>query len=303
VIAVSRATSIPLLVLLTAPFAPGLARAQSVSLTFAKGIYSDAKEGAIRFPEGVACTDGGDVVVADTGNARLLRFTYKEGELTGGTAIKVPQLAYPTRLQLDSKQNLLVLDGKKKQIARLDPKGAFVGFVDLGDTAVAKVMPVSFKVDAADNLYVLDVVAGKVLVVGAGGAVARRIDLPAGAAGFTDVAVDPAGIVYAVDAVTSTVWSADKGATAFKPLTKSLKESLSFPGYLTVNRGRLFVVDYSGHGIVVLGLDGSYQGRQLSLGAVEGVVYYPTQLCVTEAGSVFVADRSNNRVQVFTIAK
>jgi hypothetical protein len=53
----------------------------------------------------------------------------------------------------------------------------------------------------------------------------------------------------------------------------------------------------------MLGIDGSYQGRQLSIGWSEGLVNYPGQLCVTESGATFVADRYNNRVQAFSTAK
>jgi hypothetical protein len=53
-------------------------------------------------------------------------------------------------------------------------------------------------------------------------------------------------------------------------------------------------------GVVVLGNDGSYQGRQLTLGWSEGSVYYPSQLCVNEKGIAAIADRGNHRVQVFT---
>jgi DNA-binding beta-propeller fold protein YncE len=282
---------------------PGTARAQTTVFAFSKGIYADAKQVQLRGPEGVACSDAGTVVVADTGNARLVRYTFQDGALGGGAEQKVPQVAYPLRMELDSKQDLLVLDGKKKQIAMLDPKGAFVRYLDLGDSGMTKTMVTAFKLDGVDNVYVLDVVAGKVLVIDAKGGVSRRLDLPPGKqTGFTDVAVDPAGTIYVVDAVTSTVWSAEKGSTAFKALSRSLKDSILFPRYLEVNRGRLFVVDYNGHGIAVLGLDGSFQGRQLGMGNVEGVVYYPTQLCMTEKYA-FLADRSNNRVQVFTVGR
>ena len=38
------------------------------------------------------------------------------------------------------------------------------------------------------------------------------------------------------------------------------------------NRGTLYVVDENGGGIVILGRDGSYMGRQLSLGWNEGLL-------------------------------
>jgi len=40
------------------------------------------------------------------------------------------------------------------------------------------------------------------------------------------------------------------------------------------------------------------ESRRLSNG-----VYYPTQMCINEKGEVFIADRGNSRVQIFTLVK
>ena len=63
--------------------------------------------------------------------------------------------------------------------------------------------------------------------------------------------------------------------------------------------GRLFIVDENGGGIVILGPDGSFQGRQSNMGWKPGSLRYPSGLCVDTAGMMFVADRGNNRIQVF----
>ena len=155
---------------------PVPARAQ---LVFDRAIYQDDKEGALKFPEGVACNDAGALVVADSGNARLLLFTYKDGLLSGGTPVKPTQLAYPIRVQLDSKGNIWVLDRKTRKIVKLDAKGGYLGTVELkGGSAITSSMPVSFKLDAQDHAYVLDGVAGRVVVLDAAGAVTRQIEIP-----------------------------------------------------------------------------------------------------------------------------
>jgi hypothetical protein len=280
---------------------PVPARAQ---LVFDRAIYQDDKEGALRFPEGVACNDAGALVVADSGNARLLLFTYKDGLLSGGTAVKPTQLAYPVRVQLDSKGNIWVLDRKTRKIVRLDAKGGYLGTVEVkSGSAITSSMPVSFKLDAQDHAYVLDVVAGRVVVLDPSGAVTRQVEIPKGKALFTDIHVDPGGAIYAIDGVGAALWVADKGAPAFKPLTQSLEDRMNFPVYLTGRGGKLFVVDQFGNGIVTLGVDGSYQGRQLAIGWSEGLLYYPAQLCVNGKGEAAIADRSNNRVQLFTAGK
>lgn len=261
-------------------------------------IYSDPKEGPLRRPEGVACGANGAVVIADTGNARLLLYAYRDGALTGGEQVKLAQVPYPYRVQVDPKGDILVLDGKLRRIFRLDAKGAFQREVAL-EGAPPRTLPGSFKVDGQGNLYVLDVLGARVLVADGAGKVGRVLDLPKAGAQFTDVAVDGAGTIYAVDAVGAAVWNAAKGATTFTRLTESRKDVMSFPVYLTLDQGKLYVVDQHGGGVVILASDGTFQGRQLALGWSAGLVYYPAQICFEPDGVVLVADRGNDRVQVY----
>jgi hypothetical protein len=61
-------------------------------------------------------------------------------------------------------------------------------------------------------------------------------------------------------------------------------------------------VDRHGGAIFVLGEDGSFQGRGMSRGRGDGLLMYPAEVCVS-GDDVFVADRSNNRVQVFSMMR
>lgn len=278
---------------------PGAARAQSLTLVHGESIYADEKKGALRYPEGVACTASGRVVVADSGNARLVTYALKDGRVGGGAVIALPEKAQPVRVELDRAGNVFVLDRKTRSILRVGEDGAVKPVQAKG--APAQILPVAFKLDAADRLHVLDGASRAVLVLDAEGNVGRKLDLPReGGAVFTDVALDAAGTIYAVDGVNAVVWAADKAATAFRQLSTRLEDVMSFPAYATVSpRGALLLVDQTGNGIVTLGPDGSFQGRQLAVGWDEGLVQYPGQLCLT-GDQVLLADRNNHRVQVFT---
>lgn len=275
------------------------AQAQAVSLIHAGSIYEDDKDRPLRAPEGVACGDDGQLVVADTGNGRLVRLTFKNRMVTGGAEVKLPQLPSPTEVQLDGKGGVLVLDRKLRKVARVDAGGAFQGYVEPRGEGLGPVAAGAFELDGSGTLWVLDLASVQLLAVDSGGQVVRKLALPRSGAVFTDLAVDAAGTVYALDAVRSAIWSAEKGASALKPLVQGMKELMTFPTYLATGRGRLFVSDQNGHGIAVFGIDGAYQGRLLSLGWGEGLVYYPAQVCVNDKDELFVADRYNNRIQAF----
>jgi DNA-binding beta-propeller fold protein YncE len=293
--------TIGLVLALAALLAAGSARAQAVSLIHLASIYEDDKDHPLKQPEGVACDDQGRVVVADTGNGRLVTLTFKNKRVSGGSEARLTQLPSPGPLQIDSKGTLLVLDLKVRQIGRVDAAGQFQGYLEVKGVAPPAVVPGAFTVDGAGSVYLLDIAGVRVLVLDPGGAVVRQLNLPRGGAVFTGLAVDPAGTLYALDAVGSSIWAAGKSDTAFKPLVQGTKEIMRFPTHLLPSRGRLFVTDQNGHGIAVFGIDGSYQGRLLGMGWTDGLVYYPSQLCLSAKEELFLADRYNNRVQVFSM--
>jgi hypothetical protein len=107
-----------------------------------------------------------------------------------------------------------------------------------------------------------------------------------------------------LDSVKANVYTAQANALEFQKLASDLREYVSFPANITVDEhGALFLVDRNGGGVVQLGPDGSYLGRQLVLGWKDGLVYYPEQMCILEAdeSKIFIADRGNSRVQVFKL--
>lgn len=285
---------------LAALLASPAARAQAISLVHVASIYEDDKDRPLKQPEGVACDDQGRVVIADTGNGRLMSLTFKNRRVASAAEVRLPQIGIPAAVQLDPKGNTLVLDRKARKVGRVDVAGQFQGWLE-PKGAPGPVIPGALKVDGGGAIYLLDLTSVKVLVTDPDGNVTRQLDLPRGGAVFTDLAVDPAGNVYALDAVGSTIWVADKAATAFKQLVQGMKDVVQFPTWLAVSRGRLFVTDQNGHGLAVFGIDGSYQGRLLGLGWTDGLVYYPAQLCISEAEGLFLADRYNSRVQVFSM--
>ena len=54
-----------------------LTAAETARLRYLASVYADEKGGGLKLPEGVACDDKGQLVIGDTGNDRLLRFTLR----------------------------------------------------------------------------------------------------------------------------------------------------------------------------------------------------------------------------------
>jgi sugar lactone lactonase YvrE len=280
-------------------------RAETVKFRYLLSVYFDEKGGGMKQPEGVAYGEKSLLIVSDTGNGRLLRYTFQEKALKAGSEIKVPQLTCPLRVQINSKGEIFVLDGKKRRILRLTLAGEFKGYVDpQGLPSSTAVVPRSFKIGRNDMIYILDIFGERVIEVSPDGKYQKHLEFPEDHGFFSDLAVDSKGNLLLIDSTRRMVYSAAREAKGFLPLTRNLGDYLNFPTNLTTDgRGRIYIVDENGGGIVILGQDGSYMGRQLSMGWTEGFLYYPTQISVNEKAEVFIADRGNNRVQIFTVVQ
>ncbi|HXV77403.1 MAG TPA: NHL repeat-containing protein [Candidatus Polarisedimenticolaceae bacterium] len=255
-------------------------------------------------PEGVACGDG-RAWIADTGNGRLVELTAAADGYVATSVVELPELARPQRVRLAADGSFFVLDGRQRRIGRVDRSGSFLGWVDpSGAEPLGRVVPRGFDLGRDGRLYILDIAGRRVLVTDAAGRVERRIGFAASAAFLSDVAVDPRGTVFAVDSVGRRLFRAPTDASELSPLSETLEGDLDFPTDLTADPlGRLLVSDRHGGGIVIVGFDGSFRGRQSSMGWRPGMLRYPSGLCVNGNGELFVADTGNNRVQVFRVVE
>ena len=284
---------------------PQLTAAQTEKFRYLVSMYADDQAFGLKLPEGVGCGANGQVVVGDTGNGRLVRFTYRDKTVSGGSVIEIPQLKAPSRVQLNSKGEIYALDGKERRIVHLGPEGEFKNVVTFeGAPPPATIVPKSFTIDLADNIYVLDVASARVLVLDAQGKFQRAVAFPEDIGFGSDLAVDAAGRLLLLDSIKRRMLSADKDAAAFAPLGGDLSEALAtMPTYLTTSKGSTFVVEGRGSSIVSFRRDGSFIARQLAFGWEEGSLNHPSQLCISDLDEVFIADRDNSRIQVFQLIR
>jgi hypothetical protein len=279
--------------------------AQTARFRHLVSIYMDDQGAGLRLPEGVACGPSGEVIVGDTGNDRLVRFTYQDKIVTGGSVIETPELSSPFRVHLNSKGDVLVLDSTRRRLVRLGPDGSFreaLGFQ--GAPPPRTVVPKDFVIDAADNIYVLDAFSARVLVLDGAGAFTRAVTFPADIGFGSSLAVDDLGGLLLMDSIGRRLFSAGKDATTFVPVGEALTGALAtLPTFMTMSMGMTYVVEGSGGSIVTLRRDGTFVARQLTAGWDEGSLNQPSQMCINDRDEAFIADRDNSRVQVFQLIR
>jgi len=279
--------------------------AEAVKLRHAVSIYTDEKGISLRQPESIASDNESLFIVADTQNGRLLRYTYRDKTVKGGTEIKPPQLSYPRKVKINSKGEIFALDGRQNRIVRLTPEGGFKDYLNpVGMPSPEAFTTMSFTIDSNDHIYILDTLSKRVIRLNTEGSYQGHIAFPPEFGFFTDLSVDAKGSVFIIDCVQAKVFSAAREAVTFTPLSESLKEYVRFPISIAVDKqGIIYLVDHNDMSVLMLSQSGSFLGQQLNMGWNEGLLYYPTQLCVNENGEIFIADKGNNRIQIFTIIK
>lgn len=273
--------------------------AEASKFRFVASAYLDGQGRGMNGPEGVACRDDGTVVVGDTGNGRLLRYTFDGQQFRGGDEVRLPPGAYPTRVQFGPNGDLYCLDAKARRVLRAAAAGeaSYIELVGVPEPSAVWVR--SFRVDPDGSLYLLDPLGWRVLVVDKAGRFQRAIPIPEGVVSLDDLALDR-GKVYLLDGVSGSVYSAAKTAGGFSLLAQGLRQFLNFTMDLTTDpRGGFYLTDQNGGGIVFLGPDGTFQARHSSAGWKEGLLRHPAQVCVTAKGEVVVADRDNSRIELF----
>ncbi len=282
-----------------------LTAAQTAKFRYLLSIYADDQGTGLSAPEGVGCGANGQVVVGDTGNNRLVRFTYRDKTVSGGTAIQIPQVSAPSRVQLNSKGEIYVLDSKERRIAHLSPEAEFKDALNAeGAPPPTTVVYKAFTIDSTDNIYLLDVFSARILVLNAQGRFQRVLALPDDIGFASDLTVDETGGVLLLDAIKRRMFFAGKDATTFAQLGGNLTESLAtMPSYMTASKGLTYVLEGPGSTIVSFRRDGSFMARQLTLGWDEGALRQPSQMCINDKDEVFIADRDNNRIQVFQLIR
>ena len=278
----------------------------AIKFKYITSIYTDDQGVPLKEAEGVACNNQTHLIVADTGNGRLLKYIFKDGTVETGTVeIKPDQLLYPIKTEINSRGEIYIFDRKERRIVRLSPAGEFRGYLQpVGLPSPTGYVPRSFTIDKEDNIYILDILSERVLTLSPDGRYLRHLEFPQGYGFFSDITVDYAGTVLIVDSVKGIVYRAAKLSTGFSPITKNLKEYVRFPASLTSDkRGRIYLTDKNGGSMIILGQDGSFLGRQSSMGWKEGWLNYPAQMCINDKGEIFVADTNNSRVQVFELVE
>ncbi len=265
-------------------------------------INADETGGSMLYPTGVACGEG-NLLVADSGNGRLLSGKVLENRDPLLQSLQIPQIKVPIGVLRLTNGNYLVLDGQGKRVGKIDGVNmTFQGYLKLqGVPEPSETIIKSLAVDSSDRIYLLDSFGARVLVADESGQFLRAIDFPENHGFISDLSVDQAGIVYLVDSVENQILVATSEDKQFKPLAHSQEGAVDFLTDVVAGQTGLFLVDRRQGRIVLVGFEGSILEYKFGSGFENGQLRSPSDLCLDSKGRLFVADQGNNRVQIFEV--
>lgn len=264
---------------------------------------------AVARPVGVAVSpDGQRIYVAEGGGERLIKVFDREGQLVGKLAPpeSKPGTRKPSLLAADGTGRLYVVDRLRAAIDRYGPDGAWE--TTWSPPIVATLggwLPNGVSVGPDGKVYVAEVgqAEHRVLVFEPDGQlvnlIAAQTGVPGGLKYPVQASADSEGRVYVSDASNGRVIAVTPhGVTALGVVGE---EAVALPIGLTVDGQRLFVADAAAHRIAVFSTGD--QPRFLhSFGDTddEDGLAYPQAVALDRAGRVYIADRTNDRIQVWT---
>jgi DNA-binding beta-propeller fold protein YncE len=274
--------------------------------------YVTSYYGASR-PVGVAVTSAGDrIYVGETAGEMTARMFDAQGNQIGEL---LPPLStgsdhVPVYLALSPiTGDVFVSDRPTASIYVYDADGAYQRTVD-PPSGIAGWQPLGLAFDAAGNLYVTDVgtLPNVVRVIDPSGSQIRVIGADADMSFPNGVAIDAAGYVYVTDSNNGRLLVFAPDGTVVARVGRGTAEgNLGLPrGVAIDSQGRINVVDTSGQGVSVYGpyqqgaagLD--FLGTYGTQGVANGAFYYPNGIAVDGRGRLYIADSSNDRVQLWS---
>ena len=267
-----------------------------------------ADDGQLSSPRGVAVdAQTGDVFVADTGNARVVRLD-ADGNLLGawGTGGDAPVAAgaegpEPVDLVVESDGSVLVLDAVGQRLQRFTSDGQLVA--TFGDN-LTFYRPRGLGIDPGGQLAVADTGGLRIVRLDPSGALLSQLggpesDLARGQP--TDAVLSPGGDLYFVEAETGVVTLSAADGRMDRWAGPALASTIEGPHIAWLPAGGLAVTDPEGRRVLLFSPDGQPDGQ---FGAEAGLAK-PVGVAASGAadGVLIVADSQGCRVVAFQVVQ
>jgi DNA-binding beta-propeller fold protein YncE len=212
----------------------------------------------------------------------------------------------PYSVVTDSRGRILVTDPGAGGVHVFDFEKHKYRFIQRLGKTFSMQAPQCIAVDAQDNIYVTDSLAGVIFVFGPGGKFIRAIGALKGGEGWfkrpTGIAVDSAaGRIYVTDTLRFRVYILDMRGTVLSSFGQrgTAPGEFNYPTELRLERDSLLVVDALNFRVQAFDRSGKFQYAIGQIGDSPGAMFRPKAVGMDSEGDLYVVDGQWGVVQVF----
>lgn len=265
-------------------------------------------------PMGVAVSPSGErIYVTSSEGIKAVQVYDRKGKTVGTLAPPKSTGAshVPVYVAVDPiTSDVYVSDRASQAVYVYDAKGAYLrAFAPTGDLAGGW-QPLGLAFDKRGALYVTDVSGSshRVLVFGRDGALVRTLGTGGRLSFPNGIAIGPGGTVNVSDSNNGRLVIFDQAGKLVATVNRGVGQGdLGLPRGAAIDKeNRLYVVDTSAHEVKVYRIAAgkstlpTFIGTFGQEGQLDGTFEYPNGVATDSSSRVYVTDRENNRVQVWS---
>lgn len=265
-------------------------------------------------PMGVALSPSGErIYVTGSDGAKVVQVYNRAGKKVGTLEPPTSTGAshVPVYVAVDPiTRDVYVSDRPSQAVYVYDAKGTYRRTLAPSGDLGGGWQPLGLAFDKRGNLYVTDVSgpSHRVLVLGRDGRLLRTLGTTVRLSFPNGIAVDPRGNVHVSDSNNGRLVIFGPAGKHLATINRGVGEGdLGLPrGAAIDDSDRLYVVDTSNHAVKLYRLGAAkspspkYIGSFGAEGQLDGTFEYPNGVATDSRARVYVTDRENNRVQVWS---
>jgi DNA-binding beta-propeller fold protein YncE len=264
----------------------------------------------LRRPSGVALDGQGRIFVADTGKQRVVVFDENGKYVTqfGDPGTGRFKIKDPIAVSIAPDNSIFVLSKTLKKIVKYDAQYKPIHEINFGESPLAMTIhDRKIYVTTIGGIMIGDLAGNLITSFGSRGKAPGQFDLPGG------ITVGPNGNIYVADSMNYRVqaltkdgnplWQYGKPLPSKNPMMyQGADRKFGMPASIALDdNGHLYVVDGLSCEIDVLDTNGKFIEKIGDIGHDDGFFYYPDGITYAGNGNVVLADKFNDRVQVFRV--